>query len=418
MKKLIFFLFALVLFVSCSSESENAFALKADVNSCFVPKDTAIELANKAMSSLRANLKTRSAKEFTVKDVSLVNLEYSSIRTRVKDDIVPNVYVINYENNGGFAIVSGDKRLRPIYAISDSGSVNMMDTINNKGLALFFDGVREDAMRVSSKKTTIYRENNKNYIINAQVPPLLTYGTRRWGQLTPYNANCPLVDGGHAPVGCTAVAVGQILSYYNWPQSINDYTYSWRAMNAARANNMVAKLFGVLGSKKVLNMKYGKDGSVAKIDSIMPAFQKLGYLKPNKFKGFSVSDICEILDNAAPDIVVGDDEAYGPVLVAGTSTNASEKGAHIWVIDGYVRNPYYEDGTKLESTLFHCVWGYNDGEDNGYYYFDGKIGGSPSFKDINDKIFDNEMVYFYKGLLYMTNFRKDKERGLTGNIKL
>lgn len=64
----------------------------------------------------------------------------------------------------------------------------------------------------------------------------------------------------------------------------------------------------------------------------------------------------------------------------------------------------------LRKTLFHCVWGYNDGLNNGYFYFDenGQLGGKTNYFDMEDTG-NNDVGQgtLYKPLLYMTGFKKN-----------
>ena len=50
----------------------------------------------------------------------------------------PLYYVVNYENEGGFAVLGADTRLDGVYAISDGGHLNMDATTFNLGLNVFF----------------------------------------------------------------------------------------------------------------------------------------------------------------------------------------------------------------------------------------------------------------------------------------
>lgn len=46
----------------------------------------------------------------------------------------PGCYLVNYDN-GGFAILSADKRVTPVLGISDEGSISASDTVSNSGLS-------------------------------------------------------------------------------------------------------------------------------------------------------------------------------------------------------------------------------------------------------------------------------------------
>lgn len=50
--------------------------------------------------------------------------------------------------------------------------------------------------------------------ITEEVEPLLT---SRWGQGSPYNDNCPIVNGVKTPAGCVGLSFSQMMNYYEWP---------------------------------------------------------------------------------------------------------------------------------------------------------------------------------------------------------
>lgn len=427
MKQLISFLFGVFVLMSCSDSTDTMVGETSKANSYFISQDSAIVLANKAVASITGNLgdATRGVEGRKVKSVSVVNDVLTS-RAASDNGISKSLYIVNYENEKGFAVVASDKRLQPIYAVSDSGSLNIRDTIENKGLALFFSGVQYDMARTSSNSPTIaVGPNNQNYVYGAQVSPLISSNTRKWGQDNPYNKYCPLVSGERSFVGCAPVACAIIMSYYMWPKKITDFSSGfydmnlpWRSMKNGGANDKVAFLFSELGTQKLLNTKYSSNvevGSRSNIDSIAPTFLKMGYLVPKKFNLFDSGDICEILDDAQRGIT--DNSGHGPVLI---SASCVDGGAHIWVIDGYVKNPVAPDGATWKVILYHCVWGYNNGLNNGYFYFNEKkqLGGIAGYFNAEDtggnKVKDPS---WYKGLLYMTNFRKDTKY-IRGEIEI
>lgn len=65
----------------------------------------------------------------------------------------PLVYVFNFENEEGFALISGDRRTTPVLAITESGSLNPDEPVDNPGLALFLS-LAEDYM-VSTMAATL-----------------------------------------------------------------------------------------------------------------------------------------------------------------------------------------------------------------------------------------------------------------------
>lgn len=420
MKKIVFFFWFLLVLSACSDNSDQVMFKTVNADLYFVSQDSAILLAERAEKSLekmKGSTASRCLNDRKVKNVEIVGPDIKS-RSAIDNGVNSSLYIINYEDERGFAVVSSDKRLQPIYAVSDSGSLNIRDTLANKGLSVFFQSVQMDIARTSSYSPVIVEGiDGQSCIINAQVSPLIGTNARKWGQEPPYNKYCPKISNKTAFVGCAPVACGLIMSYYMWPRKITqlDYGYydvalPWRSMKNGGNNDKVAFLFHFLGTPKMLNTKYSTNedvGSVSRLDSIQSTFQKMGYSEPEPFKLFKSSDVCDILDDAP--MGVSNNDGTGPILVA--AAVAGKKGAHIWVIDGYAKNPVYRvDGSVLRKTLFHCVWGYNDGLNNGYFYFDenGQLGGKTNYFDMEDTG-NNDVGQgtLYKPLLYMTGFKKN-----------
>lgn len=97
---------------------------------------------------------------------------------------------------------------------------------------------------------------------------------------------------------------------------------------------------------------------------------------------------------------------YGENPVTGVS--------HIWVIDGYAKE--IKDGTNtLSNVYYHCVWGQNNGLNNGYFYLSsGKIGGQATLFDCDDTALPNAW-HTYQKLAYMACFCK--RQGFDGNVE-
>jgi len=426
MKHLFTFLFGVFALMSCSDSTEIVSGETAKVNAYFISQDSAIILANNAVASISGVScdVTRGIDGRRIKSVSVVNDVLKS-RSVSDNEISKSLYIVNYENDKGFAVVSSDKRLLPIYAVSDSGSLNIRDTIDNKGLALFFRGVQASIARASSNSPEIVElPDGQSCIFYPQVSPLISTNARKWGQESPYNKYCPVVSGEHAVVGCASVACSLIMSYYMWPKTITHLasgqykvTLPWRSMKNGGNDDKVALLFRMLGYSDLLNTTYGKTVSSSVSTRIAPTFIKMGYLAPNNFvKMSSVEAVCRILDKAKNGTT--DNNGYGPVLVA---ANCLSCGAHIWVVDGYAENPTFQkDGLALNHIFLHCVWGNNNGLNNGYFYIDeqGRIGGKANLYAIEDTGGnDVSEDLWYDSLCYMSNFRKNTNNTL-GEVEI
>ena len=199
------------------------------------------------------------------------------------------------------------------------------------------------------------------------------YLSTSWDQGQPYNNGLSSA----LDLGCTTVAIGQIMRYLEYPRSIN-----WEAMPNAMSpgevnttlTDFLAQLRGRIGVDN-----YGNATSLEVKDAISNYY---GYTSAN---GFSVSinshNETSVCSSLARDI---------PVYMRGTKPG--ESVGHAWVCDGYYATNYQTDyelyvlpmgnGAITEmispySTIvypddlviflyYHMNWGWG-GEDNGYY---------------------------------------------------
>lgn len=274
--KTLFFFLCLILSSSCSDSEEQSGQLHNDaLQSFMVSSDSAIAISNQAIQAIAEQNETRNSSGREVNSVSLISLS-PSIRTRAanRKSINTSLYFINYKDNKGFSIVSSDKRLRPLYAVSDTGNIAISDTITNKGLALFFQGVEKDMQDAAQDTLELSECGTKQEVNSPQVRPMIWRGPRLWGQDEPYNTYCYTEDGKKALVGCVAVACGIIMSHYEWPRSINEKNIGWHAMKKYTFDHDIDFIFRKLGNPELLDMHYGVNASGAKTANAPRAFEK------------------------------------------------------------------------------------------------------------------------------------------------
>lgn len=176
-----------------------------------ITENTAIEIANNAINSISKGKTRGLTHERQISSIETINISKNHTRNCNINEPDKSVYIINYKNDKGFAIISKDKRFRSLYAISDTGHIEMSDTISNRNLAMFFNGVENDMIKTSNNEPTLQSMNGVTYILNPQVSPLIWNVPRQWGQGYPYNACCYTAEGDTAQVGCAAIACGLIM---------------------------------------------------------------------------------------------------------------------------------------------------------------------------------------------------------------
>lgn len=223
-----------------------------------------------------------------------------------------------------------------------------------------------------------------------------------WGQGSPYNSTLDSVpnESGNfvlPPVGCVAVAVGQILSYHKAPSSITVGNLNWEgdwdaitmypsAISLSETyRTQVANLLKVIG--KGVNMSYAWDGSGSNIGNAYSFLTSDLKFNADPISDYNFSSVSNSLHNNCP------------IYMRGTSYNQDGTQGyigHAWVLDGVMTeyNTTYEniyectigvpstpinpmEWRLVSSTLYsnesylqvHCNWG-QYGYNNGYYQSD------------------------------------------------
>lgn len=134
----------------------------------------------------------------------------------------------------------------------------------------------------------------------------------KWDQENSYNALCPNMY----PAGCVAIAMAQIMKYYEWPQ-----TYNWDNMANTYATLASQTLIADIG--RAVNMDYGSDGSGASIGDAEKGFKSMGYNVTKKDHD-SYDVVKEVLQRHRPVCMMGDRKNF---------IGFTWKG-HAWVCEG------------------------------------------------------------------------------------
>ena len=223
-------------------------------------------------------------KPVTVTDVKKVAQRYLNTRSVLNDgfsikSIKPLLFVRGAQplayhialRPAGYIIIASDDRLCPVIAYSTETDLNLSDNPENTFRMLLkqdLSRLRDLIERKSGRiKPVISLSLEKNFEKNRRlwqrllsadsqaqvlneatesttdvandpsgniIGPLL--GTISWNQNNHYNELCPLDPyaseyyDNHMPVGCVAVAAGQIMKYHQWPlYGQGSHTYSWNS---------------------------------------------------------------------------------------------------------------------------------------------------------------------------------------------
>ena len=337
-------------------------------------------------------------------------------RSEATADVEDLLYIVNFENEAGYAILGADDRLEPVYAVVDEGSLTTEEfryavTITDEQAQA--DGKFVFPLQLVAQAAIIGIENADTdadggvapmsddgrhtgdlggdvlrreyvYVTQEKVGPLIPV---KWGQGYPFNASVTQINGKCCWAGCSAIAVAQVLvsNYWHYGSVVGsikgtpiDWTLIRRAIQnpnlliategkpstltpEAKAVSMLIYAIGV-----VLNMDYGLDGSSASLKDSRDGLTYVLYKGVNDHTYRDSYVRTMMLDRKKTTIVRG-------------HSSTGRKLNHQWNIDGwlyrmrYIKS-YYRNGTtsisskeQVPQTLIHCNFGWN-GLCNGYYF--------------------------------------------------
>lgn len=317
---------------------------------------------------------------------------------------IPCMWVFNYADNGGWVILSADYRHEPIMAYNNEGCF-ASDTIPG-GLGMWIDASIErigilrsgdydntfkglNAWQTTQNEygTLAHLSGKKPMPTDGEDPqnPLCIRGIRQvkgpllettWGQECTYNNLTPscTTSCGHAPTGCVATAIAQVMQYFHKSGSIFDYSI----MPLHHGNSEVSKLMEDIGGE--VSMNYGCDRSGTPFDDYKNIL-KTAYSYANcEGKTYNLTELISNISNNKPVILNGCDQqaASGKKWWNFFKPKYNYSTCHAWDCDG-VTSIAYCNYTTI-STL-HMNWGwyevnpitllknYWDHDYNGWYYY-------------------------------------------------
>lgn len=470
MKNKILILFLLVVIVAACNEEEVVTPnIEGNLHEC----DSSIE-TNKIVSSNYVSIKeAREDLESLLKDLSSLSKSSGSFSTKrianaytlksAKTSISKSsiedstaIHVFNFEDDGGFAIMSATRDMPSLLAITDGGNLDTNEVIDNPGLILFLNCLEAKPSNILNRPfVSDDNENNNNndntqddnveYIVvhgdgytkyekfrNEYYKPLNGYCRVHWGQEEPYNEECETKYGEKTVVGCVAVACAQLMSIYKYPTKYKDTTLNWSQMIADTNSHDIAWLMKKLGDSENLDMKYNiaDSGGSSTFPSLIPRTLKhFGYANGGVHKYYNSSTVCEELKKGYPVLIGGcDTKIIDTVKTAhGFKYEVKFSGGHRWLAHGLMvrsrKITYYsispQDklqkaisknttlGTSRTESYEYILCNFGWGKDRGNGYFlsgvfdvdDGIKYGEPLSKS-------NKSDYFQYEITTITGIRK------------
>jgi len=304
---------------------------------------------------------------------------------------IPAMYAFNVEGNG-FVVVSASDAVEPILAYSPEGYLDP-ETLNPAAkymldsYAKIISEVQNNDAKANAATSNLWKALEE-HTFTCDLSKAGVLIQTKWDQgdtLRPsYNTMCPTVNGKYCYAGCVAVAMGQIIRFWRYPErggnesstiavcSWNNTTVKYKFMvdsnkfvydsmpntinhtSAWNYRRAIGKLLFACGV--TVKMGWGVSGSGAHSVDVPEAFYRwFKYSNNARYADrSSYSDAnwikilrSEIVDHQRPVYYSGYD---------GTDPNRRDAG-HAWVIAG---------ASAADDTKFFINWGWG-GSANGFY---------------------------------------------------
>lgn len=420
--------FAVIILCSCVKEnlSTNNWK-KMEHESIFtVKQEVAFMAAINFANAMFQNTTTKASDNRALANVEV--LMPSAISTK-SSGAYPIGYLFNFADNKGYVLISADKRYKDrVYMASEQGKLSL-DNLRKSPYAFILDYIEHYQERAYEEKPVMTKADDGSYSTLETITSTNTKGpllSTKWDQYFPYNYYLSTnFSYGYIPMGCTAIAMGQTLAYYQKPAVIAtggiNYNIDWNTIanqtysntypyltNDSESWNMAVSYF-TYAIGKLIGINYENAQSGATFTQVRNAYSAIGAYYSYS-ENYSIDNITTSLNSNKP------------VYIRASESNSSI--GHAWVIDGYKQltveiATYDENGNIVENTIlnndynytsyrkyWHCNFGWK-GVDDGYY------------KYYNDNFIDgSHLVYIYSSIFNTTDNYLNNDIKIIYNISI
>lgn len=399
MKRFLSIVCLFVLF-SCDTYMKNDIVTDSKKPVEIVPIETALQNLENFLADTDMS-KTKSGME---RGILSIETHYNkTVQTKVGETTVepyPDAYIVNFENNEGFAVLGANTNVTPIIAVTRNGNLEegFLDmnfskdnlTVDEEGNIIdlseidYYCAEEDDyyvmAVDSNAEKKYIqellqtgityieYQDGQGETGVSGTpkyvtVAPMLetTWDQGDWNILSEYNKYCykKKLDGTKKYVlaGCSTIAMAQIVAYNEFPTSLVvqgetiDYKNVKTSMTADSLDTKGANDVGlIIGSifHSVYKLFTLEAGTCITPRQIKKRMVDYGYSNVKQYSACSFNDSFK---SATNEMLI----ARKPVFVSAMRGLAH---GHSWVIDG----AHYDDG----NWMVNCNWGW-EGSNDGYY---------------------------------------------------
>ncbi|MCM1068241.1 MAG: C10 family peptidase [Muribaculaceae bacterium] len=379
MKKIIPLFLITILFAACANEGLDAPKYDTSSTSGKRSEAEAISIAQNL-----ADARTADSRICITPEVASVNIIGSSLSRGNADTLI---YVVNYADNDGYALISAAKSGDAIIGYTDAGTFDADEAAANPVFSYYLEAAL-DYVSTQSKIMPIDPIPNPGAPISITKSVFPTLATE-WGQRYPEGLFCP-----NGISGCVQTATAQIMAFFEQPTSIN-LTYPDRSAELINLNwdniKLHKKSSNTLSEYEAKRMLC--KGNESSHIALAHLCRELGHLNNASYNNYSTianSYYNYILfKSMLPNLSFTDynsfNSSYSNLFEELSSKSGSiayvrgrdlnESAGHAWVCDGgdYVKTTSsaldYKGQTITvveETYYYHFNWGWC-GQDNGYF---------------------------------------------------
>lgn len=434
-----------IMLASCSADANDVELMKTEKTE---KSSTLISPAQAKSATLSFFSDNKKIKPSGIPDVDDKNLE--EIQTLVNDEDEPVIYVLNLLENKGFVVMSASLLERPILAYANEGRFDLEDVTDYEGVSdwlmtkfLKINGLEEMGTPWSADVPNQWNALGVHVAIDIidpdgnpinWVPAVLidedteTYGPLlgniKWDQwydndpspIVMYNNyvrynNC---SEGTAPVGCGAVAMGQIMKYHNHPNMFNiagmypyitdEALYNYNTQPALDVASFLGHIANNVNSYFYCDRSGGASANAAAAFSTHYDYttSSLAPMNINTIRTDIINNKPIYLrGNATREVVVTQRprKFLWRMTIGKTKTETRYSNGHAWVGDGYEKITGYYYDPNIDSYFYatiadhiHMNWGWG-GRHNGWYDYDMWTNLQGIIEPDVQFIYNQEMIY-------------------------
>ena len=317
-----------------------------------ISEEEALKNLEKELTNLYEE--TTRSKELRVRKIEPINSSLLNVHTRSTeipaDDLL---YIVEFEDDNGSAILGADRRVESVFAILDKGVIsaedfsNAVNGNNQDKINTYLAGLiaNEAIEQVSTNRAALLPPLIEDLKYGYFVYDTLVNESRecylrtKWKQREPFNDLCYNEDGEKCVAGCVTIAGAQALLHaYPDPRyiTLEDEIFDKELLNMKRYGVTVPANMQASVDHEVARYVY-KFATLTNTD--LQPNSSAGYLTYvaslfNELEGFESAEYCNICDTTFTKVVR--DQLYIdglPTIMHGVATG--HIWGHAWAIDAY-----------------------------------------------------------------------------------